>query len=393
MSYGLKQIINRIEAINTHSHHLRDEDFNGFDLDQMLRHSYVGWCGVTFDESKASRQCFLDKVRYNSYFMWLQRSLKELYSIGEDLTSDSWSLYSERISAAHADNGWHKAILKGKCNYSRVILDAYWLPGSDDGHPEIFSPTFRVDPLFFGYNSQAMDHDRNNVNSLYSREFGDLDAYLAFVRELVTSNIDSGSVCIKNAIAYDRTIVYREATAEQARKAFNHNASPEDVQHFQDYLFYFICGLAAELDIPVQCHTGLGCLEGTRAIGMREIISKNPNTKFVLFHASFPWTDDVLALLHNCPNVYIDVCWLPLLSPTRAVLTLQQLIEVGTADKICWGCDTWTSEESFGARLAINSVLTEVLESKVRSRYISVAGAEQLARNILYNNAKTLYKL
>jgi predicted TIM-barrel fold metal-dependent hydrolase len=126
---------------------------------------------------------------------------------------------------------------------------------------------------------------------------------------------------------------------------------------------------------------------------MREVIKKNPDTKFVLFHASFPWTDDILALLHNCPNVYADICWLPLLSPTSAEHTLHQLIEVGTSDKISWGCDTWTSEESYGARLAVNSVLSNVLDAKVKSGYFTPADAIQMAENILRNNAKELYKL
>jgi predicted TIM-barrel fold metal-dependent hydrolase len=228
---------------------------------------------------------------------------------------------------------------------------------------------------------------------MYGREFGDLDAFTDFVSGLIAENVKNGSVCIKNAIAYDRTVNFKETEKDKAAKVFSSDASAEDIRHFQDYLFLYICRVAAELDVPVQCHTGLGCLDGTRAIGLNEIIEKNPETKFVLFHASFPWTNDVLALLHNYPNVYVDICWLPLLSPTAAVNTLHELIEVGTSDKICWGCDTWTSEESYGARLAVNSVLTDVLDAKVSSGYLCANGAEQVARNILFNNAKTLYKL
>lgn len=81
----------------------------------------------------------------------------------------------------------------------------------------------------------------------------------------------------------------------------------------------------------------------------------NPDTKFVLFHCSFPWADDVTGLLHAYRNVYCDLCWLPILSPSAAEYTLHQLIEIGTSDKICWGCDTWTSEESYGARITANT--------------------------------------
>jgi hypothetical protein len=29
------------------------------------------------------------------------------------------------------------------------------------------------------------------------------------------------------------------------------------------------------------------------------------------------------------------------------------LIEAGAAERVCWGCDTWTPEESYGSRLAL----------------------------------------
>lgn len=394
MNNNLKQRIEEIRAISTHSHHLKDDEFVEFDLERLLKRTYVDWCGAAMGDTSESREKYLEKVRYNSYFIWLSRSLKELYNIDQDMTLENWELYSDKINAAHKDRGWHKTILTGKCGYSRVILDAYWDPGSDNGHRDLFAPTFRVDPMFFGFSKDAFDHDHNNVFSMYGKEFDNLDAILDFAYRKINENVKGGSVCLKNAIAYDRTVKYEETTKENAKKVFKkRNASKEDIKNFQDYLFYEICRLAAELDVPIQCHTGLGCNDDTRAIAMREIIKKNPKTKFVIFHASFPWTSDILALLHNYPNVYADICWLPLLSPTAAVQTLHQLIEVGTSEKICWGCDTWTSEESYGARLAVNSVLSDVLEAKISNGYFSHSEALRMAENVLRNNAKELYKL
>ena len=71
----------------------------------------------------------------------------------------------------------------------------------------------------------------------------------------------------------------------------------EDVVAFQDYIYFYICKIAAKYDIPFQNHTGLGNLQGSNAMLLREVIQKNPDTKFVLFHGSFPWTDDALRLI------------------------------------------------------------------------------------------------
>jgi len=126
---------------------------------------------------------------------------------------------------------------------------------------------------------------------------------------------------------------------------------------------------------------------------MREVIEKNPDTKFVLFHGSFPWLEDVLALAHNFPNVYPDICWLPLISTSAAIRMVDELIEVGTTEKVCWGCDTWTSEESLGALLAARHVLSSSLAAKVKNGYLTMEDAKKIASRILYYNAKDLYRL
>jgi predicted TIM-barrel fold metal-dependent hydrolase len=273
-----------------------------------------------------------------------------------------------------------------------MILDAYWSPGSNNGDEALFAPTFRIDPLFFGYSRHAADQDGNSVYGLYGQVFDDLDAYMEFARELITRHIRGGCVAIKNAIAYDRSLDFTPVSKQQAARVFR-DPSSENIKAFQDWFFSEVCALAAELNVPVQCHTGLGCLDGTRAINLRSIISRHPRTRFVIFHGGFPWTDDVLALLHFFPNVYADICWLPLLSPDAAAHTLHRMIEVAMADRISWGCDTWTAEESYGARLAVNSVLENVLENKVRSGYFPAGEAERLAQNILWRNAAELYGL
>ncbi len=392
MKTELSNVIASIRAINTHTHHEPDVFFEGFGLNTLLRNSYVAWCGAEFDDSQESRQKYLDLVCTKSYFVWLQKSLKSLYGFSEDLSADNWDTYSDTINNAHTRQGWRKSILTDVCRYDRMILDAYWYPGSDNDDTALFAPTFRIDPLFLGYSRGVEDQDGNSVYGLYGQTFDDLDVFMDFSRQLITQRVRGGCVALKNAAAYMRSLDFAPASRDQAACAFR-DPSAGNIKAFQDWFFSEVCTLAAELNVPVQCHTGLGCLDGTRAINLRSIISRHPHTRFVIFHGGFPWTDDVLALLHFFPNVYADICWLPLLSPDTAEHTLHRMIEVATADKISWGCDTWTAEESYGARLAVNSVLKNVLEAKVRSEYFSVVEAERLAHNILRQNAMELYGL
>jgi uncharacterized protein len=381
--------------INTHSHHMEDEFTSSFNLDKLLRQSYINWCGVPFDKTNESRKNYLDKVRYNSYFVWLQRSLQELCGISENLTADNWNDFSERIEASHKDADYHIRLLKEKCHFEKVVLDPYWNPGSDNGHPEIFAPTFRINMFLFGYSVDAKDHNGNNPLKVYNKAFKDIDDYIFFVKEVIILKKKQGCTALKSALAYDRDLNFTEVSKDKAQKAIECDEAlrtEEDIRSFQDYVFFKICEIAAELDLPLQCHTGLGELKGTNAMAMREVIEKNPDTKFVLFHCSYPWLDDVNGLLHVYGNVYPDLCWLPIISTTAAERMVHELIEVGTSDKVCWGCDTWTSEESYGALLAIRHVLSKALGSKVEEGYFSLKDAKLIADNILYNNASKLYK-
>ena len=166
-----------------------------------------------------------------------------------------------------------------------------------------------------------------------------------------------------------------------------------DVKTFQDFLFFQICGMAAELDLPLQIHTGMGQGQRTNAAQLQPAIQRFPQTRFVLLHCSYPWIQDVGMLVDNYPNVYADLSWLPLLSTRASITMLHEMIERATSDRIFWGCDTWTAEESFGALLAFCQVLSTTLAEKVRDGYFTREDAYLFMDNILFNNPQSFYKL
>jgi len=380
--------------INTHCHHLQDHNFKGFNLDAVLRQSYVNWYQVPLGDTYQSRENYLEKNRYNSYFVWLERSLQELYEFNEPLTADNWDEISNRIEKAHDDRDYHMDILREKCQYKKIILDTYWQPGSNNGKPDIFTPTFRIDPFFYGYSPDARDHDGNCPFELYGDIPQDLDEYISFIKSTIALKKEQGYIALKCAIAYDRGLDFDKVSRDKANGALKKEdayRTAEDIKAYQDYIFWGICEMAAQLKLPIQCHTGMGQLTGTNAMAMKEVIESNPETKFVIFHCSYPWMDDVNALLRTYKNVYPDLCWLSMLSTSAAIRMLRELIEGGTSDKVCWGCDTWTSEESYGALLAFRFVLGKVLKEKIEDGYITLNDGKKIIDNIMYNNAFNLY--
>ena len=345
-------------VVNTHSHHLPEAEFAAYNLDSLLRNSYVNWCGVSFDSTPESRTHFLERVRYHAYFVWLQKSLQELYAFSEPLSAANWESISAQIQQAHQEPGRQMRLLSGQCAYRKIVQDAYWDPGSDNGYPALFTPSFRINAFHFGYGPWTVDQDGSSPYTLYPHPFiTDLDEYLDWVRQKIRSKKAQGCVALKLPIAYDRGLDFAEVPYNQAQAAFGrlaaaflkapHKPQPAeqsnsdssiisnvpvqpsaelapvpgvtaaDIKAFQDFLFFQICRNAAELDLPVQIHTGMGQGRRTNALWLQEVIQKNPQTRFVLLHGSYPWVEDIPALVRLYPNVFADLCWLPLGS-TRA---------------------------------------------------------------------------
>jgi hypothetical protein len=93
-------------------------------------------------------------------------------------------------------------------------------------------------------------------------------------------------------------------------------------------------------------------------------------------------------------NIWIDLTWSWILSPTRFTSAFAEAIEVLTDDsRMMIGGDTWHAEEAYGAISGARRLIGEVLESKVASGYFGRRDAERLARKVLRENASAFFRL
>jgi len=382
--------------INTHAHHLTDEEVKDINLKRIFDRSYVSWCGVPTPSSSATVDKWLEKIGNRNFYFSLSHALQKMYSMDKPISSAVWDEYDRRVKKAHENSRWHLEILQKTCGYQAVVQDSYWNPGSNNGHPEIFKPTFRVNPFIWSYNRKSMDHNGNNVQITFGQHIEDIKTYTDFMYRIIKAKKEEGCSSLKSAIAYERSIGADAATAEEAQAAMglNRDDPPEAaIRKFQDYVLDAICVIAADLKMPLQIHTGLGIMIGSNPMQLQYLIAKHPKTVFVLMHGGYPWMDELCGLVHVYPNVVVDLCWLPLISSSAAVRFLHELLEVCNGDKIVWGCDTWTSEESWGALLTVADVLATVLDEKVSAGKLSKNSALLLADGIMRNNAKLWFCL
>ena len=202
---------------------------------------------------------------------------------------------------------------------------------------------------------------------------------------------------MKCASAYERPIDFSDVSRKKAGEVFGkpeEEVTPQDRIAYGDFMFHWFCELNKELEIPFQVHTGLAEISGSNPMLFEPVIKKYPEIQFVLFHAGYPWYSQIAGLAHNYDNVFIDMVWAPLISPSAAIQALKEYVEVAqTSELIGWGGDTWTSEEAVGAVLAWKFVVAAVLSEMVSSRYLNLAKAEKLAEKLMFRNNAKIYGL
>ena len=83
-----------------------------------------------------------------------------------------------------------------------------------------------------------------------------------------------------------------------------------------------------------------------------------------------------------------------MLSPSHFKLALHEAIEVlPDESRMMLGGDNWHVEETYGAMQTVRRLISEVLDEKLASGYFNRATAERLARRMLHDNARELFRL
>ena len=147
--------------------------------------------------------------------------------------------------------------------------------------------------------------------------------------------------------------------------------------------------VAADLDIPVGIHLGIGppgspmLFDGYRIqspLRLETVLNEHPTLRVYVMHAGWPFVDDLLAMLYSFPQLHVDTGVLQAgLARAEYYDLLKTLVRAGYGDRILFGSDqmNWPGLIEEGVR-AINEAPFLSLEQK---------------RAILYDNAVRFLRL
>ncbi|HET8700010.1 MAG TPA: amidohydrolase family protein, partial [Gammaproteobacteria bacterium] len=149
--------------------------------------------------------------------------------------------------------------------------------------------------------------------------------------------------------------------------------------------------LAEELDIPVGIHLGIvppllyvGFPEERArrhsALTLEEVLVRHPRLRVYVMHAGYPMLDDMLAVLHAHPQVYVDTAAIVWHIPRAGFYRhLRGLVDAGHGKRVMFGSD--------------NLQYPGLIERSIAVIEEAPFLTEEQKRDILYKNAARFLRL
>jgi uncharacterized protein len=307
---------------------------------------------------------------------------------------------SEKINKAYQTD-WFNQVIKERCKFDYLILDVDGKETDSSFGNERFRYLARFDNFIF-INSKKV------INSLAKQQNISIETLDDLVKALENAfaSRKNGIVGIKTALAYNRILYYENVEKERAQRVFDllmnapegSDLSFTDVKPLQDYMMHRVLDIAKSNNMPVQIHTGFTQsginIGNTNSTHLVNLFMEYPDVDFVLLHGSYPFAGDLTPIAKSFRNVYIDMAWLYVISPSYSERYLHEWLETVPASKImAFGGDYFNIENVYGHLMFAKQVVSRVLIDKVKDGYLSEYEANNIARMILHDNAVKLYKL
>jgi hypothetical protein len=419
MAQSIQEYIAAIGIVDVHEHHIPEILLNPeVNLLQLFQQSYAGWTqarpyalpsekrdvdpmlaapGATTWESLAP---FLENSSSNSFVRNLVHGITELYGAAEPaITRGNWEALDEAVRRHHQTPDWCKKALR-RAGVEQLITDPYTNPLLDARATlgPNYRSVMRINSFACGWHPESLDHNGNSAYNLLRRvglEAGSFDAYVAALEKLVDGMVSRGQVALKNALAYDRDVAFDEPDEKLARQAWGKTSpSPAERKAFSDFIVDQLCHMAGKRDLPMQMHLGTAILRGSHPLKAAGLIERHPRTRFLLMHLAYPWSRELLAMAFVFRNIWIDLTWSMLLSPSHFKPALHEAIEIlPDESRMMFGGDNWHIEETYGTMKLARQLIGEVLQEKIAANYFRAEGAQRLATKIFRDNAIHFFKL
>jgi hypothetical protein len=416
-------------VIDTHEHTFSEEDRRQRSLDLLSTemHHYVGSdlfsAGMTpdeqaqmYDQSRDPADRWSIFLRYwqyartTGYGKALHIACRDLFSVDDLMTAapslDGYRRVNEQLTASQQHEAWYRYILQERGNIVLAIPDVQ----STQVDRSIFVPAIRFDSFIsVGSRADLARLERETGHSIYN-----LDDHVTALGGAFAKAKEEGMVTVKSGLAYRRILSYDNVPRSEAERIFaqivsgtraqgdgmtQDGLSFTDCKPLQDYMMHQVVRLCIEHGIPMQIHTGLHAGNGniitnSNPTHLVNLFIQYPQARFDIFHAGYPYQSELATLAKNFQNVYVDLCWVHIISPYVARATLHEWLETIPHNKIFgFGGDYGPVELAYAHCVMARENIARVLSEKVEEGLYSVDQARIVGARLLHDNANEFFGL
>ncbi len=417
----LRSYIDTLKIVDAHEHLQTPSDSANFCLLNTISYfpGDLHSAGAPGFPDKKEGRCNMDSVwdqfaqyyaycRTTSYHDQFMNTLRILYGFDKPfLTKEDALVLYDKMFTNHYRNypAWFEEVYR-KGNFETMVLDQYWDHYNTDVDTAYFSLVCNINSLVSLIGEAARDK-RSDTNKsllkLMNREvliLKNLDDYISLTDSVLAVFKARGAVCIKNTLAYSRSIDFEDIDYAEARAIYA-KPTPSDekeIKKLEDFLFHHIVQQSIKLKLPIQIHTGYlagnnSMLDNGHPMKLLNLLIKYPEAKFILFHGGYPWVGDFTAIGKQFTNVYLDIVWLPQISKTAAIRGLHEILDAVPYNKLFWGGDVTNIDDAIGSLELGKEVVATVLAERVEKGWITEGLARDIAKAIFYDNGVKMFQL
>lgn len=335
---------------------------------------------------------YWENSKFTSYGRSVRLSAKRFYDC-EEINADTVEELSAKMKAFNKP-GIYDRVLRDVCNI-RACLTQF--RGMDVDH-ELLIPIMpgMIDAdsmACFRDNIFAPDRDLNSIDE-------SLDAMRAYIKRIKTE----GAVGIKIS-AY----TFGEPDRKVAEEVFNDlkrgtlkavpardkNGKPI-ANPLQNFLLDETIREATALDLVVAVHPGYWQdFRELDPLNLIPLLQRHREARFDVYHLGYPWVRETLMLGKGFDNVWINLCWLYIISSTCATAALDEAIDLLPRNKVIgFGGDYRIPvEKVYGHLTMARDAMANVLARRVVSGHFDEGAALEMARHWLWDSPVSLYDL
>ena len=418
----LLEAIDEIPLVNTHEHIIPEEEriSSRIDFFTLAGHYAINdviSAGLSGDDLSVVRnpaapaeqrwqafEPFWQSARMTGYGQALRIAIQDIYGV-DQISGATLPEINRRIEAANRP-GLYEEILIRRSNIAYSVLDDYWNAAPVRPDPRFFVCARKFD-RFVAPQSVS---DFRNLEELTDVSITGLAGLKRAMETSFQQSLDIGMVAVKSTLAYNREIHYAEVAERDAESSLQSllgaNRTPpaafrsrveRPFRPLEDHMFHHLIGLAAMHGVPVQIHTGLHAgngnfIENSKPTHLTNLFFLFPQVQFDLFHMSYPYQGEAAAIAKVFPNVYVDLCWAHIISPSASRRALHEMLETVPSNKIFgYGGDYRYPELSYAHAKIARRNIAQVLAEKVSEGSCSGEEALALGRKLLHDNPDALF--